>query len=57
MLENFMNWTPIVTAVWLIGIALIMETENIKSAMIFKVIPFFLGLSCLFVGLKGMGVL
>jgi hypothetical protein len=32
-----------------IVMSLILNTKNLRSALIFKVIPFFLGLSCLYV--------
>jgi hypothetical protein len=34
----------IISGVWLVGTSLLMNTSNIKSAVFFKVIPFFLGL-------------
>jgi len=45
------------TCFWLIFMSFIMSTKNIQSAIIFKVIPFFLGLGCLFVGLRMVGVI
>jgi hypothetical protein len=46
-----MNVTDIIlnlAAVYTIGVALIMQTKNVISSIIFKVIPFFLGLACLY---------
>ena len=55
-MESFINITPVVTGVWLIVIALwISAKSNFLSAMVFKVVPFFLGLACLFSGGKLMG--
>lgn len=48
-IENFNIATLIITALYLIGGSLTMQTENIKSSLLFKVIPFFLGLGCLLV--------
>jgi len=45
------------TSGWLISMSFIMVTKNITSAIIFKVIPFFLGLGCLFVALRMVGVI
>lgn len=36
-------------SVYLIGGALVMKTENLRSSILFKVIPFFLGLGSLLV--------
>lgn len=54
-ITDFVNTMPFVTGVYLILIALLMNTENIRSAMLFKVIPFFLGVSCLFTSGKLLG--
>ena len=45
------------SGVWLVGLQIILDTHNAKSAMIFKVIPFFMGLGCIYVGLRMIGVL
>lgn len=45
----------LVTGVWLITMCFIMNTSNITSAVIFKVIPFFLGLGCLYVVCRMVG--
>jgi hypothetical protein len=37
-------WTDMITAVWLVVMAGLVETHNTKSAMMFKVIPFALAL-------------
>ena len=37
----------LVAGVYLVGGSLILNTENIRSALLFKVIPFFLGLGCI----------
>ena len=47
----------LVTGGWLITISFIMNTRNVTSSIIFKVIPFFLGAACLFVGAKMIGLI
>jgi hypothetical protein len=49
-LNSIVTYTPIVTGVWSVSMALIMNTSNMLSAMIFKVIPFFLGTASLYAG-------
>jgi 1,4-dihydroxy-2-naphthoate octaprenyltransferase len=48
-MEIFNIVTLIIIGIYLIGGSLIMHTDNIKSSIIFKVIPFFLGLGSLLV--------
>lgn len=48
-------YVQIVAGIWLISIALMMQTKNLKSSIIFKVIPFFLGTACLYAGSKLLG--
>jgi hypothetical protein len=43
------NWTVLVSGVFLISFSLAVKTENFKSALVFKIIPFFLGLADIFV--------
>ncbi len=45
------------TGVWLVSNALILSTKNFKSSLLFKVVPFFLGLACLWAGAKALGIL
>lgn len=40
------------SGVYMIVMALLMRTKGTMSAVLFKIIPFFLGLGSLFVGLK-----
>lgn len=47
-MSNFINYSVLITAIWLIVTGLTMQTGNFKSAMLFKVIPFGLGMCCLF---------
>ena len=46
-----------VTGAWLVIMCFIMTTRNISSAIVFKVVPFFLGISCLVVGARLLGIL
>lgn len=54
-----MYWNTILASagVYSILMAMIMNTKNIKSLIIFKAIPFFLGLGTLLYALKEFGVL
>jgi len=46
-----------VAFIWLIFISLNLDTNNFKSIFIFKVIPMFLGIGCLFSSLKLFGLI
>jgi 1,4-dihydroxy-2-naphthoate octaprenyltransferase len=48
-METFNIATLIIIGVYLIGGALIIKTSNFRSSLLFKVIPFFLGLGSLLV--------
>lgn len=57
---NFLTFTLLVlgsAAVYSLGLALIVQTKNVTSAVIFKVIPFFLGLGLLVILVKMWGIL
>ena len=54
-MEIFIKVAPLVCGVYMVGLALMLNTENIHSAIVFKVIPFFLGTSILFTGAKLFG--
>lgn len=54
-MELFIHYSILAAATWLISMALITRTETFAAAVIFKVIPMALGLSCLFDGLKLIG--
>jgi hypothetical protein len=45
----------LVSGVFMIVFSLIMNTKNLKSSIVFKVIPFFLGLADIFVFAVLMG--
>lgn len=57
MIENITIFAPLVSGVWLVGTGLMMHTKNVLSSMVFKIVPFFLGLACLYSGLHQLGVL
>ncbi|MBD1379099.1 hypothetical protein [Metabacillus arenae] len=52
-----MIWIVFATAVFNILFALINKTKNFTSSMLYKVIPFFLGLGCLYYSLKILGLI
>jgi hypothetical protein len=54
-MNSYYGTIVLVTGGWLIANSFIMNTKNIQSAIIFKVIPFFLGISCLYVSSKLLG--
>jgi len=45
------------SGIWSITTSFIMSTRNTSSALIFKVIPFFMGMGCLYVGANLFGIL
>jgi len=54
-MELFINISVGITGISLIASVMVIETKNFRSALIFKVFPFFLGLSCLFSSAKLFG--
>jgi hypothetical protein len=54
-MQLFINYSILVAAVWLIGMAQITKTDGIHAALVFRGIPMFLGLACLFDALKLFG--
>lgn len=51
-----MIWIVLVSGVFNVCSALVMNTKNVLSAVFFKVIPFFLGLGCLLYSLKQINI-
>ena len=47
-MELLTNATLCVTGMFLVFTGMIMKTKNLMSSILFKVIPFLLGLLCLF---------
>lgn len=54
--KMFMNIVLTISAVWLIGTSLMLKTKNLASSIVFKIVPFFIGLSCLIALLNHLGV-
>lgn len=52
-----MGFVTITAAVYLIFIGAILETKNFRSAFLFRFLPIFLGIRCLFVSGKLFGIL
>ena len=50
-----MIWIVFITGVFNITFSLINKTKNFNSSLLYKVIPFFLGLGCLFYSAKILG--
>lgn len=51
-MELFIKLMPLIAGIYLVFMAIIMETENFISSLAFKVLPMFIGLGCLFSALK-----
>ena len=54
-MENFINLTPLIAGMYLVFGAMVIQTKGLTSAMVFKVIPMFLGIASLFTSVKLMG--
>jgi len=54
-MESFINYSVIITGIWLVSMGTITKAEGWIALLIFKLIPVLLGLSCLFSGLKLIG--
>jgi hypothetical protein len=48
-MSNILGWITLVCGILWILYSLIMNTKNLKSSVVYKVIPFFTGLSNIFV--------
>lgn len=55
--NNFVAYMPIIAGAWSVGFAMMVTTNNILSALIFKLIPFTLGMGSLYSGLTILGVI
>lgn len=51
MLEHI-DLINLIAGLWLIINSFIMKTNNIQSTIVFKVVPFLIGLCCLIISLK-----
>lgn len=54
-MENLINWISVLGGMYLIVLAFILETKNIQSTIVFKVIPFFTGICILISMFQHMG--
>ena len=54
-MNEIVTYAPIAGGGWMIFMALITDTDDFNSSVVFKVIPFFLGLGCLFSGARLLG--
>lgn len=52
-----MIWIVLASGIFNMIMSLVTNTKNVPSAMIFKVVPFFLGVGCLIYSLKQLGLL
>lgn len=50
-----MIWAVLILSIYTISTAIIMQTADLFSALIFKIFPFFLGLITLFYAVKELG--
>jgi uncharacterized protein YebE (UPF0316 family) len=50
-----MGIISLITAIWMITLSLLLSTKDMISTIIFKVIPFFIGIANLIMGLKLLG--
>jgi len=49
---NFINWVVLLYGAYsILLLALAMNTENFRSTILFKIIPFIGGISCIIIGL------
>jgi len=56
-MNTFINLAPGLVGVYLILLGMAMRTEDFKSTLCFKFLPFMLGLGSLFSSLKLFGVI
>ena len=52
MITEYTNIITLITGIFMIIFAFAMSTKNLRSALIFKIIPFFLGISNLAIAAK-----
>lgn len=55
-MQNFIIYSNLIIGVWLIIMALAIQTKNFRSALVFKIIPFFGGCSLIFNALKMLSI-
>ncbi len=54
-METVIAIIPLVAGTWMIVWSLYISSTGFASVLIFKTVPFFLGLACLFSGAKLLG--
>lgn len=54
---DIFTWVLVVIGVWQIVLSLMLEAKNVKSKIVFNVIPFFSGMYCLVYALIQGGIL
>jgi len=50
--NNIFAWISLATGLYIIMLVFAMNTKNFKSTLIFKIVPFFLGIGSIGVALK-----
>jgi len=50
--NNIFAWISLATGLYVIMLVFAMNTKNFKSTLIFKIVPFFLGIGSIGVALK-----
>jgi len=51
-MDNICAWISLISGIYFIISTFILNTKNFQSALFFKIIPFFLGVGCIFVAIK-----
>lgn len=54
-MQTFIYLMPLISGFYSIIFSFLMSTKNFRSALIFRILPFFLGLGCLFSSCKLFG--
>jgi len=51
-MNTFINLIPLITGIYLISFSFLITTKNIISCLLYQILPFFLGLGCIFSACK-----
>lgn len=54
---NILTWILIIIGIWQMIFSLLLDAKNVQSKIVFKIIPFFSGMYCIFYALIQSGVL
>ena len=57
MMSQLLTWSTGLSALYLVSLAFAIQTKNLQSALVFKVIPFLLGVALLVIFLKTVEIL